>query len=268
MALPKQRDPGSSVAAYFGNELRRYRNFANMTQEQLGQHIGYTGSLIGLIETARRTPSREFAELCDETFGNGGALSRIWPLVGSFPNWFTEFVELEAQATGIQTFEVQLIPGLLQIESYTRALFAATGADDVDANVSIRLERQAILTRPNPPMLWVVIDESVLHRPVGGPEVMRDQLKHVAELASPRIVLQVLPYSVGAHACMDGALTTLAFNHGPDLLYLEIAGVGQLRSDPNEVMECRTRYDLIRAAALSPVESVKVIRAAMEELGS
>lgn len=108
MVLPRELDASSSVAAYFGSELRRLRTAADLSQGRLGEIINYTGALVGLIETAKRTPSRDFAERCDAALDTDGALSRLWPLVnrGNFPSWFRGYVELESSATAIKSFEV------------------------------------------------------------------------------------------------------------------------------------------------------------------
>jgi transcriptional regulator with XRE-family HTH domain len=268
MVQPRELDPSSSVAAYFGSELRRFRTAADLSQDRLGEIVNYTGALVGMVETARRSPSRDFAERCDAALNTEGALIRIWPLVqrGNFPSWFRGFVELEATATAIHTFEVQAIPGLLQTAEYARTVFQAGRENVIEELVTARLERQIILSYPTPPLLWVVIDEAVLCRRVGGNEVMNGQLKKLVEAAaSQRIVVQVLPYDAGAHACMDGALTILSFAEGPDVVYLEGPGSGQLINRPEEVAKCQLRYDLVRAAALSPTASVDMIRAAMEE---
>ncbi|MBS2966571.1 helix-turn-helix domain-containing protein [Actinocrinis puniceicyclus] len=267
MAAPLDLDPSSSVLAYFGSELRRYRIAAGLSQERLGEIVNYTGALVGLIETAKRTPSREFAELCDAALGTEGALSRLWPLVnrGSFPSWFRGYVELEAAATSIQWFEPQNVPGLLQTEDYARALIQACWSDSVEQQVSARMERQRVLDDPTSPVLWTILDEAVLHRPVGGREIMRGQLRRLADLMrAQRIVLQVLPFEAGAHACSDGAMIMLGFSEGPDVVYIEGYGSGQLVNLPEEVKRCRLRYDLARAAALSPEASAAKIEALME----
>ena len=268
MALPKEVDPHFNMAAYFGSELRQYREAIGWTQEQLGAEIGYSTQLVGHIENANRSPSRDFAERCDRALGLSGVLARMWPLIGTFPKWFRGYVELEAAATAIYRFEVQTVPGLLQTEEYARALFQAYRADDVEAQVAARLERQAVLARKSPPILWIVLDEAVLHRPIGGVEVMRAQLKRLVDQASRRIVLQVLPFSVGEHPCTDGAMTILAFGEGPRVIYLEVPGSGQIINDPYEVEQGQLRYDLVRTAALSPEASVDLIRTTMEGLGS
>jgi Domain of unknown function (DUF5753) len=176
-------------------------------------------------------------------------------------------VELEASTTSIQSFDVQVVPGLLQTEGYARAMLQAGRHASVDELVAARLDRQRILNQQQPPLYWVVLDEGVLRRLIGGAAVMREQLKRLVELAtSPRIVLQVLPYIAGAHAGLDGPLTILSFAEGPDAVYIEGIGSGQLMTRPEDVERCHLIYNLVRAAALSPEASVAMIAATMEEL--
>lgn len=269
MTQARELDPSASVLAYFGSELRRFRLEANLTQTQLGEAIIYTGALVGLVETAKRTPARDFTERCDTVLNTGGALMRLLPLLnrGVYPSWFRGYVELEATATRLLSFDVQVVPGLLQTEGYARAVLSAGRHPNVDELVTARLDRQHILKQPNPPLYWVVLDEGVLRRRVGGPEVMREQLKRLVEVAvSPRIVVQVLPYEAGAHAGVDGPLTILSFDEGTDAVYIEGIGSGQLMTRPEEVERCHLIYDLVRAVALSPEASVDMIATTMEEL--
>jgi transcriptional regulator with XRE-family HTH domain len=262
----RELEPSASVPAFFGAELRRARKLAGLTQEELGERINFTGALIGMIETTLRTPTLQFAEMCDRVLDTDGSLTRLWPLVHKIPTWFRDYVELEATATTIQTYEVQTVPGLLQTIDYARAVLSAGRAENVEERVAARMERQSILSRPTPPLLWAVLDEAVLRRPVGGSTVMRAQLKQLAELASSRrIVIQVLPYSAGEHACMDGAMSILSFQDGPDMVYLEGPGNGQMIDRQEDVEDCHLRYDLAKATALSPAASVAMIRTVMEE---
>ncbi len=268
MAAPLELDPSSSVLAYFGSELRRYRTAAGLSQERLGEIVIYSGALVGLVETAKRVPTRDFAERCDAALETDGALARLWPLVNrsNFPSWFRGYVELEATATSIRTFEPQNVPGLLQTDGYARALMEACWTEAVDERVAARLDRQRLLEQA-PPQFWAILDEAVLRRPIGGREVMRGQLARLMGLvASRRIVLQVLPYDVGAHACSDGAMSVLSFSEGPDLVYVEVHGSGHLIEQAEAVRAAQLRYDLTRAAALSPEASVAMIEAVMEEL--
>ena len=269
MAQVRELDPSASVLAYFGSELRRCRTAAELTQTQLGEAINYTGALVGMIETAKRTPTRDFAERCDAVLGADGALIRLWPLINRalYPAWFRGYVELEAMATRILSFDVQVVPGLLQTEGYARAVLLAGRHPNIDELVAARLDRQRILAQQDSPLYWVVLDEGVLRRRVGGRDVMREQLKRLVELASsPRIVVQVLPYEAGAHAGVDGPLTILSFDESADSVYIEGIGSGQLITRPEEVARCHLIYDLVRAAALSPEVSAGMIAATMEEL--
>ena len=268
MRPPRELDPTRSVADYFGAELRTYRLAKSLSQEELGLLIGYSGVLVGLVETARRPPSREFAERCDEALGTGGHLTRVWPLVGMLPTWFRKYVELEATATKIQTFETQLIPGLFQTEGYMRALFQPVWSDTSETDIASRLDRQRILDRADPPRMWAIIDESALRRPYGGPDVMKTQLIRLADLAGPRIVLQVLPFAASALTSMDSPMTILSHTEGSDVIYFEGLGIGQLITQPTEVAQVQHWYDMARAVALSPGDSLELIKKIMEELGS
>jgi transcriptional regulator with XRE-family HTH domain len=218
MASPRQPDPASSPAALFGAEFRRLREARGWSQDTLGDKISYSGQLVGLVENAKRTPSREFAENCYGLFDAGGLLMRMWPLVHmqNVPDWFRGYVELEATASKIETFECQPVPGLLQTENYTRTLPSSHWPrPDVEAIVSTRLDRQQRILAPTGPTVWAIVDEAVLRRPIGSAGMWREQLKHLVDIAaSGRVVLQVLPFNVGAHACMDGADDALEFPRG------------------------------------------------------
>ncbi|GAA1124120.1 MULTISPECIES: helix-turn-helix domain-containing protein [Kitasatospora] len=273
MAPTRDLDPSSSVLGFFGSELRRFREASGLTQDRLGEVVNYTGSLVGLVETARRKPSREFTERCDAALGTDGALARIWPLLGrpAFPSWFRGFVELESTATSVATYQAQVVPGLLQTEEYAWAVIrkGRTGEPDevVAELVAARMSRQTILDGPTPPLLWVVLDEAVLRRPVGGPAVMRHQLERLLDVArSPRVVMQVLPFAAGAHTALDGSMTLLSFTQGPDVAHLEGPYSGQLIDRPEDVARYTLAYHHLRADALSPDASLTAVETAMEEV--
>lgn len=274
MAAPAELDPSASVLAYFGSELRRYRLAAELTQGRLGEIINYSGALVGLVETAERTPSRDFAERCDAALETDGALSRLWPLLhkATFPAFVRPFVELEATATQIRSFECQLAPGLLQTPAYAHAVLAARAshptADVLDEAVSARISRQALLTGAPAPMCWFVLDEAVLRRLVGSRDTMRAQLVRFVEVSElPNVFLQVVPFDAGEYPGLDGGLTLLSFADGPDVGYIEgHGGSAVLIESPGPVAECNLAFDLIRATALSPKRSRDLIKAAMEDL--
>jgi hypothetical protein len=144
------------------------------------------------------------------------------------PDWFESYLGLEAAASVIRTFELQFVNGLFQTETYARAVTSlgnkTASAEELDRRVSVRLKRQDVLTSPEPPQVWSVMDEAVLRRPVGGRGVMCDQLAHLIEVASlPRVTIQVVPFARGGHAAAGGSFTVLRFAEPevPDIVYLE-----------------------------------------------
>ncbi|MFD4814769.1 Scr1 family TA system antitoxin-like transcriptional regulator, partial [Streptomyces sp. NPDC058418] len=140
MSTIRELDPSASPLDYFGAELRRLREAANLNQKQLGAIIYCTGSLIGQIETARKVPTRPFAERVDAALGTGGALSRLVPLVlrSQLPPWFQQYAEMEARASYISAFQAQLVYGLLQTEGYARAVIGALTTDKLEERVAAR----------------------------------------------------------------------------------------------------------------------------------
>lgn len=269
MVAPRELDPSASVLDYFGSELRRLRITAGLSQERLGEIVNYTGALVGLVEIAKRSPSRDFAERCDGALGADGTLTRLWPLVSrsGLPGWFQDYAGLEARATEIRTYQAQVVHGLLQTEPYARAVLRPARPHDLDGLTEARMKRQEILSQTNPPRLWMVLDEAALRRSVGGPEVMRSQLHRLLDYReTPRVVVQVMPYSAGAHAGLNGSFTLLSFGESPDVSYSEGYVGGQTLTEPSDVELCQVQYDLVRAAALSPDDSAELIAQVLEEL--
>ena len=169
-------DPTASAAALFGAKVRKHREANGWSQEQLGEKVFCTGDMISKIELATRTPSRQLAAEFDRLFGTGEYFQDLWHLVNkeTLPEWFRPYPELEADANVIRAFGLALVPGLLQTEDYAREVFRmGQPPEKVEQLLAARMKRQEILSRSEPPLLWVVLDEFVLHRVIGGPEVMR-----------------------------------------------------------------------------------------------
>lgn len=268
MVNVRDLDPSASPLDYYGSELRRLREEAKLTQGQLGGIVFCTASLIGQIETAKKVPTREFSERVDAALGTGGFFSRLVGLVlrSQLPTWFQPYAEMEAKATYISTYQAQLVHGLLQTEDYARAVLGAWKTEGVDAQVAARMDRQRILDRPTPPLLWVVLAEAVLHQEIGGPEVMRAQLAHLLGLQKRDWVkIQILPFASGAHAGLPGTFTLLRFEDDPDLVYTEDFVQGHMTANPDAVREGSLRYDHLQAAALSVEDSAALIARVMEE---
>ncbi|MGR8010318.1 helix-turn-helix domain-containing protein [Streptomyces hypolithicus] len=271
MAYADELDPSASVLSFYATDLRRRREEAGISQRELAKRVHIAPSLLNKIEAAKRLPSRELSQVCDETFGTVDHFQRLWPLVikYAYPSWFRPFVELEEAATIIRSFQVQVMPGLLQTEDYARAVLSAgrPDADRVDELVTARMERQRILTRDAPPELWVVLDENVLRRCMGSPETMRAQLERLVTAAqTPSNVVQVVPYDGGAHAGVGGPFAALTLDEGPDVVYVDGFLQGQILAQPADIKEAARAYDLLRAVALSPDQSIGLITDAMKEL--
>ncbi|MFI5864309.1 Scr1 family TA system antitoxin-like transcriptional regulator [Streptomyces sp. NPDC051546] len=261
-------DPSASPLDYYGSELRRLREAAGLKQGQLGDIIFCAASLIGQIETARKIPTREFSERLDAALGTGGVFSRLVGLVlrSQLPSWFQEYAGMEAKAAYISTYQPQLVYGLLQTEDYARAVLATGLPDNLEELVGARMERHRLLAKAHPPMVWVVMDEAVLHRPIGGKEVMRSQLAHLLSFRATRWVrIQVLPAGAGEHAGLIGSFNALRFHSDPDLVYTEDLISGHMTANPDTVKEAALRYAHLQAAALSVECSAALIVRVMEE---
>ncbi|WP_416984604.1 helix-turn-helix domain-containing protein [Streptomyces sp. T028] len=261
-------DPGASPLDYYGFELRRLREAAGLTQRQMGDVLNYTGSLVGQIETARKVPTPEFSERVDAALVTGGFFTRLVDLVlrSQLPAWFRQTAELEARAIEICTFQNNLIHGLLQTPAYARAVLGVLDRTDLEDRTAVRLARQRIFEKSDPPVFWVVLTEGVLCQEIGGREVMREQLAHLLSFEeNPRINIQVLPFAAGAHPGTQGSFTLFRFASDPSIVYTEGYGSGHPSANLDTVKDCSLRYDHLRAAALSLKDSAELIRRVMEE---
>jgi transcriptional regulator with XRE-family HTH domain len=255
-----------------GAELRHARERAGLSQEELGQRLFVSGSFVGQLEAATRRMTREIAILIDQVLDTGGFFLRNCKVAAKskYPEHFAEAAEAEAAATEIREYAPLLIPGLLQTSGYARAVCRAyqpTAPEKViDRLVAARVERARLLDDPTNPLLWVVLDEAALRRVTGGPSVMTEALCHVADLARRhRAVVQVLPFSAGAHAAMQGAIKLMDFEAAPPLVYYEGVGTGRLEDDPATVRHQRRTYEFLCASALSPEKSLAMLEAMAQD---
>ncbi|WP_052866876.1 helix-turn-helix domain-containing protein [Streptomyces niger] len=268
MANCKALDPGASPLDYFGAELRRLREQAGLTLDQLGKRVYLTGSMIGQVETAAKMPKDEHIPRLDEALGAEGALVRLWELVrrSKLPYKHRRVAELQSSARRILAYQPQVVYGLLQTPEYARAILGVLDKEGLDARVDAWLGRQRILERDKPPLLWVVLGEGVLHQEVGGREVMRKQLAHLLSYRDSRHVhIQVLPYSVGAHAGLVGAFSLFSYRGQADIVYAESYGGAEPTADPESAEDCSLRYDHLQSAALAPNVSAELIARVREE---
>ncbi|SED50137.1 helix-turn-helix transcriptional regulator [Streptomyces sp. KS_5] len=261
-------DPGASPLDYYGFELRRYREEAGLTQKKLGDIVYCTGSLVGQIETARKLPTLPFSERADIALGTGGLLSRLHELVmrSQLPSWFQQVAELQARAVEICSFETHMVHGLLQTRAYASAVLGVFDKADLDDRTAVRLARQRIFEKEEPPVFWAILSEAALCQEMGGREAMREQLAHLLSFeGNPRINIQVLPFSAGAHVGLQGSFDVYRFESDPTIVYTEGYGSGHPTANPDTVQDCSLRYDHLQAVALSIKDSADLIRRVMEE---
>jgi transcriptional regulator with XRE-family HTH domain len=270
--VAKTLNPAQSPRAMYGAELRFQRIRAGLTQSALGELLFVGTSHITRLESGERRIHPDMAKELDRILDAGGffvrnlAAGRATP----YPEHFAGVVELEGDATAIRQWEPLLIPGLLQTEAYALAVIRAYDPvlDDelVRERLAARLVRARIFDGSDRPLCWAIVHEAVVRCPVGGAATMAEQLRHVATMVRRnRIVFQVLPYSVGAHAGMEGPLRLMNFENDTPMSYLSSIGNGTLVDDPAAVRRHELAYDLLGAAALSPEASLTLIEAVAEE---
>ncbi|MER5913694.1 helix-turn-helix transcriptional regulator [Streptomyces sp. NPDC001982] len=259
------------MAALFGSRVRRLRTAAGLTQAELGLKTHVVSTRITQIERASGAkPTLELARALDVALGADELLVELWPYVyrEAFPDWSRKFMEYSERAVAVREYAAHVVPGLLQTAGYARAVLSVglTLSSDaqLEERLAARMGRQDRLNAPDRPELWVVLDEAVLRRPIGGHEVMRAQLERLLEIsAEPHVTLQVLPFEHGEHDAMGGSLTLLTLPDGSEVAYTEGAHYGQLIEDPGEVRRFVLTYDRLRAAALPPFMSLDMIRSVM-----
>lgn len=278
MPAPKDLDSSVSLVALYGKKVRKLRIRAGWTQRELGAKAHVTHSRIAQFELGNEIPDEATSGLLDKVLNADGDLSDLWEHLERGPfhdsarkDWAGRFIDYEAKAIAMHKYLAHSIPGLLQTERYAREVMSIgqpwCTEEEVEKQVAGRLGRQIILSRDTPPLLWAVLDEAVVRRPVGGPAAMREQLAHVVESAkSPNIEVQVLPFAAGGHAAMGGSVTLLSFERGPDVAYLEGGAFGKVVRDTESVVQHSHRYDLVHAAALPPNASISFLEQVMEEL--
>jgi transcriptional regulator with XRE-family HTH domain len=267
------RDAGSDWALFAG-ELKAARLAANWSRADLARRTNYSESLIGLVENGHRAPTLDFARSCDEAFGSQerATFVRLQRATRSpLPSWFRPWADVEAAASQLRLFEHSLVPGLLQTEDYARGVLATRPGvteDELADLLAARMERQLILSRDQPPRLWVVLDEAVLHRQVGSAKVMHDQLEHLVGMADrPFVTVEVVPYSAGAHSGLLGACAIAEGTDRSQAAYLETLAEGYPVETPATVAALLVTFDTVRSEALPRGASRAVLAKKADDYG-
>lgn len=271
MSRSQDPDVPLSPGEFYGQEIQRRRELMGLTQAKLGELIVMSPQMIAHFEAGRRKPRLDDAKRLDQVLGSDGFFHRMRRTLDEarFADHFTTAAELERLATVIKCYGASLVPGLLQIDDYTRAVFRAGIVNpterDVEKLVANRLERARILEDPDGPCLWALVDEHVLRRPVGGPAAMAAQLRHIADLTCRgRVRTHVIPFSAGAHALLESMIVLMRFADAPPVAYVEGVQTGRVLDDPSVVDKCQSAYDLALGDALSAQESLALIAEVVE----
>ncbi|WP_404816420.1 helix-turn-helix domain-containing protein [Streptomyces thermolineatus] len=271
---PERMDGDDSVAFLrcFGAQVKLFRERAGLTQAQLGTRIGYGEDLVAAVERARRIPRAEFIDKADDALEAGGVLRAMKDEVARtrYPGFFRNFARLEAEAVELNTYDTQVVNGLLQTEEYSRAVLAMrrplVDEETIEQRVAARMARQELLTRNPAPLLSFVIEASVLRRPIGGPDVMRGQWEKLLMLGRKRNVeIQVMPTEREDHAGLDGPFTLMETVEHSRVAYVEVQNVSHLTTERRTVRELEARYGIIRAQALTPRESLAFVEELLGE---
>jgi transcriptional regulator with XRE-family HTH domain len=267
-----------------GSELRRLREAQSIKLEEVADRLGVAPSTLSRIETGKAPTRSAYLSSMLDFYGVDDPSQRqmlvemareghrkgwwaVWEDV--LPTGFGIYVGLEAEATSLRVYEALVVHGLLQTEEYARAVMTTVrrrqSAAEIDRLVALRMQRQEVLLRADPIALWIILDEAVIRRAMGPPELMYRQLLHLVEASQmPNVTLQVVEFCSGLHPALNGPFTIIEFpeRFDPDVVYSEgVGGQAYIEEREKEVRARAEVFDLLRATALPPADSAELIRA-------
>ncbi|MGW7411508.1 helix-turn-helix domain-containing protein [Streptomyces sp. NPDC054863] len=275
---PSQEDGTAHLFSALGKQIKALREYRGLKQTELATMVNFGADLISAIERGVRTPQPEFLDVVDDALGAHGTFKAAIPDViealkknrTRHPDWFRNYANLEAQSVEIFDYSTMAVPGLLQTESYARAVFTdrrpLLSEETIEKRVADRLDRQKIFEKWPAPSGSFIIEESVLTRPIGGPDVHRTQLTHLLKLSRMRTVeIQVMLHSVTEHPSLGGSFILLTPKGRPQVAYTETYGHPRLMIDREEVRLYADRYAIMRTLARDPDESRAIIEKLLGE---
>ncbi|MFF7130577.1 Scr1 family TA system antitoxin-like transcriptional regulator [Streptomyces sp. NPDC008240] len=256
-----------SAMRMLGRQLATARRAAGLSQSGLSAALNINEETIASIEQGRRSLKQDIAEICDEFLGTKGTLTAgvaNLPEVDQFPMWAEEYMDQERVAIALSWYDNAVIPGLLQNDAYARAVLQnrvpAYAEEQLENSLRLRLDRQEILHRKNPPTLSFVVWEPALLLQLGSAGVCRQQLRFLREMAElPCVSLQVLPLSSPCHAGVDGPFTLLETPDHQHVAYTESQRGSQWVSDADEVSILSRKYAMLRTQALTTQDSMGLL---------
>jgi transcriptional regulator with XRE-family HTH domain len=273
-----------------GTELRRLREGHSLKLEEVADKLGLAASTLSRIETGKAPTRTAYLSAMLDLYGVDDPGQRqilvdmareghrkgwwaAWDDV--LPTGFDVYVGLEGEAASLRAYESQVVHGLLQTEAYAREVMTTVRRrqtpDQIERLVQLRMQRQEVIIpgRAGPIELWLILDEAVIRRAMGSPELMRAQLNHLADASQwPNVTLQVLPFCSGLHPALNGPFAIIEFpeRFDPDVVYTEGVGGQDYLERERDVRARAEAFDLLRAAALSPADSTDLIGALAREI--
>ena len=266
-----------------GSELRRLREAQSIKLEEVAEKLGLAPSTLSRIETGKAPTRSAYLTTMLDIYGVSDPVQKrmlvdmareghrkgwwaVWE--DALPTGFGIYVGLEAEAASLRVYEAQVVHGLLQTEEYARAVMTTVRRRqtpaEIDRLVKLRMKRQEALAKPDPLELWIILDEAVIRRAMGPPDLMRRQLDHLVEASQwPNVTLQVLEFSSGFHPALNGPFAIIEFpeRFDADVVYSEgVVGQAYVEEREKEVKAQVEVFDLLRATALPPADSVELIR--------
>lgn len=254
-----KRKPSPALKG-FGGEVRRLREEAGITRTELAKRAAVTPSYISQVESGNTRCRKDFAQRLDQALDTGEQLTAVWTKhlrSASYPKFFADYSEAEATADLLRAYEATFVVGLLQTKEYAQALLPS------EAAVDRRLMRQQILFRETPPRLIVVMEESVLMRKVGGPEVMRAQCEHLLKMSQrENIIIQIAPTAY--YRGISGSFNIATQPTREELVYLETSPGGVTSDEPRDILHVIGAFAELQARAMSVSDSADFIRKAID----
>jgi transcriptional regulator with XRE-family HTH domain len=275
--VPERSTPPTVRLRRLAARLRRLRQASGLSRDHVAEQTGINPATLYRIEKARVRPQpRTLAALLTlygvddveratltSVLKDAGQRGWLQAYQSELPEEYSTYIEFEDEARAVWNYESLFVPGLLQTEAYARAVIRGgmptLDRDQVEHRVSVRMQRQAVLTRDHPLHLWAICDEAALHRVVGGSQVMREQLLRLAEVAElPHVTLQLIPFDAGAHPGMPGSFVVMDFADDPNIVHIDsMAGDLFLEEEP-EIRRYTVLFEHLRAVALSPAASLEL----------
>ncbi|WP_446217616.1 helix-turn-helix domain-containing protein [Micromonospora sp. IBHARD004] len=261
---------GEPTAELIRAQLRRLRVNAELSQEEFGRLVHFSGSQVSAVELGQRPLDRFFLKRADEVLGTGGLLTSLLKLAerDGQPSWFRPWLEAERQAHQLRCYQPSLVPGLLQTENYARALIRCDDTisdDEVERRLAVRMDRKSIFLQPDPPKFVAVIEESVLRRADEGFRgLMVQQIDHLIESAEhPHITVHVIPTEVSVHVGLVGPFVLGRSIDGGWVGHLETQLGGVVVDRDEDLAILLSRWESVRSEALSRRQSVELMKEVM-----